>query len=392
MTTQPLNEPVFLSGQCHVLFAFDVGLEIALDPCRRNIASFAKEARFAQNRRAPKYFDYDPAPLLLVQEISPVPFGSFSTHAAVEFALFDFGGVAIEYTLPFECTLSNLELLSCQLSEDDTLREDARRRVQQLTGLIRPWIKKPQLSDMVEDYVIFQVENITPAMLISALPGPLAASLSRILRAQDQDLSEQERHDACATTLAFGTNDLALIDWNAAILFDRDADDVRAVLSFANLELLELRVMDRQLDISLDQSYEELSHDSAWRKLWPGSGNAGMKRVAQMQLDGAILFERVSNAPKLMGDQYLARVYRMTAQRFHLPEWDAAILRKLDVIGNIYKQMHERAASARLEILEWIIILLILFEIVMAFVPERYGGSRKDVPSPVPATLSALGN
>ena len=91
-----------------------------------------------------------------------------------------------------------------------------------------------------------------------------------------------------------------------------------------------------------------------------------------MQVDGAILFERVSNAPKLLGDQYLARVYRLAAQRFHLNEWNGSILRKLDAMESIYKQMHERAASWRLEVLEWIIILLILFEIIMAFLPKSW--------------------
>jgi len=47
-----------------------------------------------------------------------------------------------------------------------------------------------------------------------------------------------------------------------------------------------------------------------------------------MQVDAAVLFERVSNALKLLGDQYLARVYRSASQRLRLSEWNGSIVRK----------------------------------------------------------------
>src|SRR5439155_426317 len=75
--------------------------------------------------------------------------------------------------------------------------------------------------------------------------------------------------------------------------------------------------------------------------------------------DGAILFEQVTNALKLVGDQYLARVYSLASRRFHLGDWDASITRKLQTIDSIYAKMADRAASRRMAILEWIIIVLI---------------------------------
>ena len=43
-----------------------------------------------------------------------------------------------------------------------------------------------------------------------------------------------------------------------------------------------------------------------------------LSRLATLQTDSALLFEGVNNALKLVGDQYLARVYRAVSQRFHL--------------------------------------------------------------------------
>src|SRR5215471_12458558 len=91
----------------------------------------------------------------------------------------------------------------------------------------------------------------------------------------------------------------------------------------------------------------------------PGSTSADLQRIAQMQVDSAMLFEGVNNALKLLGDQYLARVYRLASQRFHLEEWDASILRKLHTLESIYAKIADRATNRRMETLEWIIIVLI---------------------------------
>jgi hypothetical protein len=99
-----------------------------------------------------------------------------------------------------------------------------------------------------------------------------------------------------------------------------------------------------------------------------GSYHTDLRRVAQLQVDNAILFEGVNNALKLLGDQYLARVYRLVAQRFHLAEWDASILRKLQTLESIYEKMADQATNYRLEALEWIIIVLIAISILLPFV------------------------
>jgi uncharacterized Rmd1/YagE family protein len=72
---------------------------------------------------------------------------------------------------------------------------------------------------------------------------------------------------------------------------------------------------------------------------------------------------------KLLGDQYLARVYRLASQRFHLEAWDASILRKLDTLDSIYGKMSDRATTRRMELLEWIIIVLITISIAVSFLP-----------------------
>jgi uncharacterized Rmd1/YagE family protein len=62
-------------------------------------------------------------------------------------------------------------------------------------------------------------------------------------------------------------------------------------------------------------------------------------------------------------------VYRLTSQRFQLEAWDASILRKLQTLESIYSKMSDRAGTGRMEVLEWIIIILIALSIAVSFLP-----------------------
>jgi len=77
-----------------------------------------------------------------------------------------------------------------------------------------------------------------------------------------------------------------------------------------------------------------------------GSYAAALRRVPELQVDNAILFEGVNNTLKLLGDQYLARVYRLLNRRFHLEDWDASILRKLQTLESIYEKTSDQARSS----------------------------------------------
>jgi hypothetical protein len=96
-----------------------------------------------------------------------------------------------------------------------------------------------------------------------------------------------------------------------------------------------------------------------------GYYSADLRRLAELQVDNAIIFEGVNNTLKLLGDQYLARVYALINKRFHLDEWDTSILRKLQTLDSIYDKISDEAGSRRMEILELVIIVLIAFSIVL---------------------------
>lgn len=348
-------------GMCYALLAFDVGLLVDLEEAARGIAAEPGLGRLA---RVPGP-GVRPEPLLLVQPAPPIPVGAWKTAEEVELRLYDFGALSATYAVPIAGPLAGLSDLTEALHANPLLLADAKVRAERLLHAVRKAVKRPGLSDHVEDYVILQAEACSTGGE-AAGPDFADGEIARVLRRERRPLSEQEVQEATACRLSVGLDDAAILDWDAAFLFGRDQADVRAVLDLANVELLEMRILDRRLDEALGEASRALSRRMPGRVRLPGTFEADLARIARLQVDGALLFERVTNSLKLLDDQRLARLYRLASRRFHLRDWDASILRKLQTLDSIYEKMADRASARRLEALEWIIIVLIAASILLS--------------------------
>jgi hypothetical protein len=289
----------------------------------------------------------------------------------VEVILFDFGAVAVRYRIALEGPLARLRDLSNALWDARPLTYDARRRAEELVALLGKAVEKPQLREYVEDYFVYHIESFVDgeARLFNDDPDRRQL-LAQILRVEDERLSDDEVADALACRISYTPNDETLIDWNAALLFGRSSDDVLAVLEFANVELLELRQLDDQLDDSLERSYKTIRRRARLGAF--GSAQADLRRIAEMQMDAAMLFEGVDNALKLVGDPFLARVYQLACQRLHHADWDASVFRKLSALESIYEKLANQLSDRRIEFLEIVIIALIALEIVLSLWQLRH--------------------
>jgi hypothetical protein len=369
-TPVPINSPTIESGLCYVSFAYDAARSIDLAEAERRLHQGTERPTIAHKRRTPSSFEYQPPPLRTSSDSDALAVGKFVTRPSVDLMIYDFGAVSVIYTVPINGPFDYLLILSEELYDNDSLLADARLRVERLLNAIGKAASQTHLSPVVEDYVIFHVESFSEPLDLKRFCAENGRQIAQILRAERQMLSEQEVEDALSVQLSYTSHDLTLVDWNAALLIDSEGNDVRALLEFANVELLEMRYVDQKLDRALNEAHETLSKRS-WSLAWMFGYYAGdLRRLAELQVDNATLFEGVNNTLKLVGDQYLARVYRMVNRRFHLDEWDTSILRKLETLESIYEKISDQASNRRMEILEWVIILLIAFSIALEFIPK----------------------
>lgn len=357
-----LTTPV--QGYCYVYLAFLAGSEIDLDLASKLTSDASERVGLKRNRRAPRHLDFEPLPLQISLADSKLKISSISAEfdPTVEITFFDFGAVSVEYKIPLSTTLPNLTGLNVEIYDNEELHRDAENKVTGLLKEIAGAISNRASLDVCEMYTVFDFVPFSESEPMNELLSSIEHQLvfAQILRAVDEPMSAERMREATRLSIAYGLHDAAYVDWSTAILIGSDTQDERAVLEFANVELLELRVLDQRLDQHLEHAYDVQSGKISL------SLRSALRLVSRLQIDSAMLYESVDNALKLVGDQYLADVYRLISERYDLSVWHQSIRRKIEALDSIYQQLSDRAQHRRSEILEITIIALIAFEIVFS--------------------------
>lgn len=354
-----------IEGVCHVFLAMEVGMAIDLAQAEAKLRG-AGRIRLPLVRN-PGGADWSSAPLRLEQEAPPIELEGHRVQPLVQVSLYDFGAVSLAYRVPFRADAAALACLSAGAAGHAALVADARARVAALTRSMGDAIQRPCVREGIEDYLVFVVQGAEGAAGAATLAGLGEARIAGILRAESGQLSEQEVRDCLSASVSYAPSDTAVIDWNAALVVDHEPQATLDVLEFANVELLEYRLLDEQLDASLDEAHRTLMRRRSATLGWRAA-HRDLERLADLQMDAAILYEEISNALKLLGDQFLARLYRAASRRMHLDEWERTTLRKLETLDSIHDKLATEQGSRRAEMLEWIIIMLISAEIVFSLV------------------------
>jgi hypothetical protein len=359
-----------LTGKLHVLVAFDWGDEIDLERVRQLVP--AQVHALPRRRRTPTSIGYQPPPLQL--ELSPITLEMpecGAVQATVTATLFDFNAISVALRLPLQYTAEQLIQLAGWLADPAAIVERARAVVQPLFEHLKPAMRDPKWDPQLsEEYVVFELapgQLPPPATLLDAAQ-PEAAWLAGLLRLEAAPLSPQEITEALRLSLSYSPDDLFVADWTAAVLIDRECGETLEVIEFANLQLLEFRHIDGRLDASLAEAYR-LVHSTTQSRLpfWRNFMRP-LRWIGEMKVEANGLFERTGNALKLVGDPYLARIYRLLSARFGLETWERSIERSLQVAEAVYSVVSDQATALRTEFLEVLVVLLILIELVVAFV------------------------
>jgi hypothetical protein len=95
-------------------------------------------------------------------------------------------------------------------------------------------------------------------------------------------------------------------------------------------------------------------------------------RVRYLLVDILELTDRTSNALKIIGDAYYARLYRAISVRLGLADWQAQIDTKLRSVAEIYRVFQDQAQYARSEFFEISIIALIALAALIGVLALRH--------------------
>ncbi|MHB1846597.1 MAG: hypothetical protein ACYCWW_17390 [Deltaproteobacteria bacterium] len=287
--------------------------------------------------------------------------------------VFDFGVVSLLFTLPLEvpAALASLVDLSDELLDSAALTELGRREVDLLMARLAPAARRPHRWDGHETYTVLFLEELSgehgPASSTELLEDEQLVVKLILGERSPHPLSLSERHDVLRRSFSYQERDLAVIDWNSALVLEPSGSrDVPDLLEFGTAQLLELRYYDALLDRELGRIYGEISQKRfGFLSLFGGRYSKLTREMTRLLVEVAEFAERVENAVKISGDFYLARLYNGAVRRFRLPVWQAALDRKQALLVQTAGVLKQDLDTRRTLSLDLVIVLLILGELLL---------------------------
>jgi hypothetical protein len=360
-------------GNIQVYRVFDVAEEIDLRAVEAVISQQrgASETRLRLAKPGRNAIIIRNAPVRINLGETELSFLSEPFKAETWATVWDYGVVSILFQIPIQPGTSwkDLQRISTVINSDtgNELEVDrvARVKARELTRLLQPAVKKPGEWLVAEDYAIFffeQIDGITKGQELIE-----QADLPALILGENDPLSEKARQGILDYTYQYAEADLAVIDWNSAIVFEPSGSrDISDVLEFAVTHLLEVRYYDDLLDKRLAELYDEV--EMRRQRIWRSQFGAISKDANTRFLEFSEFMERIDNSLKVVGDFYLAVIFRGAVRRFRILDWQQNITRKINLLARVSDLLHGEINIYRSQLLEIIIILLILFEVVSAIV------------------------
>lgn len=357
------------AGEVVYLYAFDLAYDMARRPIRellgQPVAQFAVDA----SKRSPRQlFFYKPQMVRLPPMERIGPLGAVRVERVIK--LLPVGAISISVRVPF--TVNHVEELvafhDLQFS-NGSLHDEVRRLAQDVVAelgghLIRPSAQLPE----EEAYTVFCLaspvlnaanEPMNAEQWFHAHRRQVAALLTQ--EEEPERLSKQEAEESTARYLSYYEDDLAVVDWDAALLVDapQDFDETLYIMELANLQLAELEAYDRLFDDALERSYRDLGEQPL------RSRRDTLRELREIRIDLARFNDELSNITKFFGDWHLARIYEKVSSRFHLAEWHRTIDGKLKTLDDLYQILKHDQNNRVMVWLEAGIVLLFIIDLII---------------------------
>jgi len=352
-----------LRGSVLVLIQVDVCEEIRLDELRKIFGARTAEASF---KKAPSYVRYQRPPV--EETLEPVILDS-GERLEGQIKYYDYGVVSLVFELPFSGSWDDLIQVSCRWTSDTNFEKLASRVVKQRLERAAPALIKPYKTEWLqEDYFIFHLREIEGGPSAADLLAAHGNQIAQVVRGETAMLSEGERQEILQSRISYYPNDLAVIGWNAAFIYDTPAGAETAIqlLQYANSQLLEFRHYDELLTKELEDVYDflEVGGTGLWSR-WRTARAAS--RLHTVLLDVNELTERADNAIKFLSDMFSARLYKLCAAKVGVPDYKDLVKEKLQTAEDLYRFMVEQFNQSRAFVLELMVVVILIIELVYFF-------------------------
>jgi hypothetical protein len=351
-----------LQGSVLVLIQFDVCEEINLDSLRNIFGARRQDASF--KHPAPGYVRFQRPPV--VEPVEPLILES-GERLDVQIKYYDYGVLSVVFELPFSGDWDTLVRLASRWVWDTDFTSFAQKIAKQKIERARPALVKLYDSWLHEDYFVFHVRDISGNPTAAELLSTQGGRIAQIVRGENVPLSDGEQQEIMQSKISYYPNDLAVISWNGAFLYDSTAgaETVIQLLEYANSQLLEFRHYDELLTRELASVYDFMDKGSGIWARWRTAKRAS--RLHTVLLDVDELTERADNAIKFLSDMFSARLYKVAASKIGVTDYKDLVNQKVHTAEELYRFMIDQFHQSRAFVLELMVVIILIIDLIWLF-------------------------
>jgi len=356
-----------MNGRILVYRVFDIGRDVNLEAAQKVFEVTNVAQRFRLNRSS-KAVIINNAPLSLNLEASKYEALGHPLDLEVTAKIWHFGALSItmSFEIPAGLNWNRLVELGNSLENDNNLDALAKQKVEQILISMNPERIQTTNWETYEDYICYFFRKLEGSEKNAMEVFNRYDIFRLILSENNTNLSEQTKKTILDSTFQYSNDDLAVIDWNSAMIIEPSGSlDIVDVIEFSLCQLLEMRHYDDILDEKLTYLYNSLEKKKF--NIFQSYYNVLSKEAAKFYLDTADTVESVENSMKVVGDFYLAKIFRAASLRFRFKDWQDSVNQKLENLAQISKIFVAEGNEKKNQLLEIIIIVLIAIEVVPLF-------------------------
>ena len=352
-----------LRGSVLVLLQFDVSEAIRLDRLQELIRARTVQQPSLKHR-APGYVRYQHPPVVERVETLVLESGE---RLQGEIKYYDYGVLSIVFELLFADGWNKLIGLASRWVWDIDFAERATAIVRASLERAAPALVKPYKEWLSEDYLIFHIREISGSPSVGDLIHQHGLQIAQVVRGDTGQLAESECNEVLQSRISYYANDLTVIGWNAAFVYDTSSGAETAIqlLEYANSQLLEFRHYDDLLTEELERVYTLVNEGTGVFARWRLARSA--TRLHTVLLDVAELTEHADNAIKFLSDMFSARLYKLASSKVGVPDYKDLVTRKVRTAEELYRFMVDQFDQSRAFFLELTVVIILVVELVYLF-------------------------
>ncbi|UUX92058.1 hypothetical protein [Methanoplanus endosymbiosus] len=331
-------------------------MEIDLDLLEEKLARTFSTTRTNFVRVKPKSIILENKPILIKTDSIETEIEGRIFKFGVSARIYDIGAFSICFIYEnSDGNYCDLEETALHLANGDPLSGLFSEYVNLIGGSLKPLIKDFTYDpDFYEDYTIY----VTDTAEITGDPVIL-------LMGERAEFSAQMREEVTKNTQSYTKDDLAILSWDSALLCSpENPQDLIDLIEFANVQVLELRYYDMELNRQMEKMYDDINHaDRLPNFLKTRQYHLIMTQLMERNAEISEVIEKVRNLIKITGDVYYVRVYETALRVIRSSQWTESVSRKTEMIQENYSMLSDEVRIQHSNFLEWIVIILIAMEL-----------------------------